>query len=716
MTFDNQSLAPVLESMTDGVIVADLAGKLVYFNTSAKRILRQEPMGSQSAEWQTQFGVFYPDRVTPMDERQLPLVRALTGELVVAELQFLRSPATPDGVFLEVNAQPLRGDNGSITGGVAVIRDVTERYTAEKRFRDLIEAAPDAMVIVDGNGTIVQVNPQCERLFGWTRDELVGQAVERLIQTDAVAGHVALRDGYLASPDSRVMAAGRPLTGLHRDGSDVPVEIKLTPLPYADGVLVAAWVHDVSDRQRREQTLSALRDLARAANRRLDLDSILRVTLSDVARVMHCPVAAMLWLENGRGHNFRVAAVNGSGAKAAERAGLTPDARIAASDTGLASMIGSESPYWIDDLTLATTPAEQAMAASGLRSYCAAPLITESKMLGVLLLASNRESRTGESDAHMLAALNESLALAIRNATLFAELDTAYGHLRAAHEVARDQERLRAMGQMASGIAHDLNNALSPVVTLSEVLAEGHAPPDRVQRYLKAIRSSALDSQKIIGRLREFYRAPSEGDSMAPVDINQLLDSVQDMAAPRWQSQSEQEGRGISLVLDFAPDLPPVLGQETELRQAVLNLIINAADAMRDGGELRLSTALVDQPGGQAVEIRVSDTGVGMDDEIARQIFEPYFTTKRERGGTGLGMSIVWGVIRRHQGRIEVETAPDKGTTMVIRLPVQATDATASGRVERVSTIRTAGLTALCVDDDPRLRDLVTRSRRMSNG
>jgi signal transduction histidine kinase len=208
---------------------------------------------------------------------------------------------------------------------------------------------------------------------------------------------------------------------------------------------------------------------------------------------------------------------------------------------------------------------------------------------------------------------------------------------------------------MASGIAHDFNNALAVILGYSELLL--HRPgvladQEKATRYLKMMNTAAQDAGNVVNRLREFYRFRDAGEVFAPVDINQLVTSAVGLTKPKWQAQAQASGRTIEV--KTAPGtVPLVAGNESELREALTNLIINAVDAMPHGGTITLRT-FTDGP---LVCLAVTDTGTGMTEETRRRCLEPFFSTKGA-SGTGLGLSMVYGtVVQRHQGTIDIETA-----------------------------------------------------------
>ena len=246
-------------------------------------------------------------------------------------------------------------------------------------------------------------------------------------------------------------------------------------------------------------------------------------------------------------------------------------------------------------------------------------------------------------------------------------LQRAYDDLRQTQQAIMQQERLRALGEMASGIAHDINNALSPASLYAESLLERE--PDlsaRSREYLTTIQQAIDNVAQTVSRLREFYRKHEPQLALAPFDLNQLAGQVAELTRARWGDMAQQRGAGIELKRELESGLPPILGVESEIRDALINLIFNAVDAMPEGGTITLRTRLAST---SQVCIEVIDTGVGMDEETKRRCLEPFFTTKGERG-TGLGLAMVYGTLRRHSGEIEIESTVGLGTTVRLLFPL----------------------------------------------
>jgi nitrogen-specific signal transduction histidine kinase len=298
------------------------------------------------------------------------------------------------------------------------------------------------------------------------------------------------------------------------------------------------------------------------------------------------------------------------------------------------------------------------------------------------------------------------VALASHQAQLYGALQQAYDDLRQTQQSVLQNERLRALGQMASGIAHDINNAISPVSLYTELLlqqeqhlsTQGRARLGTMQRAIEDVAGT-------IERMREFYRPRESARAFRKVDVHAAIDQVVELTRPRWQALPQERGIFIDVRRHFAAGRLEILGDEVELRDALTNLVFNAVDAMPEGGTLTLTTGVRrgndTMPG---ISIEVSDTGIGMDEETRRRCMEPFFTTKGERG-TGLGLASVFGMLRRHDADFEIDSAPGIGTTVRMIFPDMPDMATGAGGVVPLQAIR-KNLKILVVDDDP----VLTRS------
>jgi signal transduction histidine kinase/ActR/RegA family two-component response regulator len=329
------------------------------------------------------------------------------------------------------------------------------------------------------------------------------------------------------------------------------------------------------------------------------------------------------------------------------------------------------------------------------------------------------ERTRAESDVRRL---NERLEERVAERTQ--ELEAANRNLMQAQLSAVQQERLRALGQMASGIAHDINNALSPAALNSRLLLERETGLSADTREcLTDIHRSVEDVMHTVARLTDFYRARGPQFLPAPIQLDRILDQVVALTHARWHDMPLERGFVVNLEMSVEPDLPPILGVESEIRDALMNLILNAVDAMPEGGTLTLRAYPVTQPSAEMhesetepsdevrshtrVRVDVVDTGVGMTEETLRKCLQPFFTTKGERG-TGLGLAMVYGMVQRHRAEIELHSELHKGSTFSLIFPI-ATSSSASAAQRAAPPPPTQSLRILVVDDDPRVSKSLSR-------
>ncbi len=258
-------------------------------------------------------------------------------------------------------------------------------------------------------------------------------------------------------------------------------------------------------------------------------------------------------------------------------------------------------------------------------------------------------------------------------------------------------ERLRALGEMSSGVAHDFNNILGAILGRAQLLHRV-MKDEEAKRGLEAIEKAALDGANTVRRLQHFTRRRRE-EEYFPVDLNQAIKDALSITEAKWKDESDLAGATIDVVTDLGT-IPPVMGNISELREVLTNIIFNAIEAMPKGGSLTFRT---EETRGW-VSASITDTGIGMTDDVKARIFDPFFTTKGVKG-TGLGMSVSYGIIKAHRGEIQVESNPGQGTTMVIRLPIPSRMRPVP-QAKRMASSRPGRI--LIIDDDRMVRDLLS--------
>jgi signal transduction histidine kinase/CheY-like chemotaxis protein len=380
---------------------------------------------------------------------------------------------------------------------------------------------------------------------------------------------------------------------------------------------------------------------------------------------------------------------------------MTDQAHISIDQNGLSHCVRGQLVYE-QDVSQIEFPFPQRLARSGLRAFVAAPLLFESQVFGVLIAARRDPNSFSSGECEFLRQLSEHVALASHQSEVYSALQQAYDDLRHTQQSVMQQERLRALGQMASGIAHDINNAISPVALYTEMLLEQETGlSKRTREYLETTQRAIGDVAHTVARMREFYRQQESELVLSPVDLSVLVQQVIDLTRARWSDMPLQRGIVIELRQELAQNLPPVAGIESEIREALINLVFNAVDAMPEGGKLAIRTIARQGPTKTAlVDVEVRDSGIGMDEETRRRCLEPFFTTKGERG-TGLGLAMVYGVTRRHNADIEIESVIGQGSTVRLRFPVAVSSAADAHSV--TPEAMPPRLRILSVDDDPLL-------------
>jgi PAS domain S-box-containing protein len=275
------------------------------------------------------------------------------------------------------------------------------------------------------------------------------------------------------------------------------------------------------------------------------------------------------------------------------------------------------------------------------------------------------------------------------------ELERSLAELRATQQQVVQQERLRALGGMVTGVAHDFKNSLSLILGYAEILqheCRKHAASSDFVDYVQTIITASLDAAEIVNRLREFHRPAEPGETQLPLPLNAIIGQAVAFTRPRWSAESIARGMPIEVITNLSP-IPPVRGNASELREMLTNLIFNAVDAMPQGGAIALRTRVV----GERVELSVKDNGIGMNEEVRQHCLEPFFTTKGD-AGSGLGLSTVYGIIERHGGTVTVESWPGRGSSFKISFPSDTSVAIAA---EPAPAPGVRPLRILVVDDQP---------------
>src|SRR5437870_145370 len=451
---------------------------------------------------------------------------------------------------------------------------------SEERVRGILNSALSAVVVIDAAGRISDWNPRAENMFGWTHVEAVGRKLtEAIIPPQYREAHQRGLDRFLATGEGPVLNRLIELSALRRDGSEFPVELSVSPLKTGDLVTFCGFIADITDRKDAETKLQAqlsrldlLNQITRAIGERQDLQSIFQIVVRSVEDNLPTDFGCLCRYDQVR-QLLTVAHVGvGSQALAMELA-LTEQADIPVDKNGLSRCVRGQLVYE-PDIAEAQTPFSQRLASAGLRAMVAAPLFVESNVFGVFIAARRQPRSFSSGECEFLRQLSEHVALAAHQAQLYAALQQAYDDLRQTQRAVMQQERLRALGQMASGIAHDINNAIAPVTLYTESLLETEPHlSERARNYLETLQRAIEDVAQTVARMREFYRQREPQLALTSIDLNRMVQQVIDLTRARWSDVPQERGIVVNLQADLASDLPSVMGVEGEIRDALTNLV-----------------------------------------------------------------------------------------------------------------------------------------------
>ncbi len=380
---------------------------------------------------------------------------------------------------------------------------------------------------------------------------------------------------FLVSWVAQTQRRSRTILRQANDELDKRVQRRTEDLAQA----VEALESEVEQRKKTEirlqtqlERLSMLDQITRAIAERLDLRSIFQVVIRTVEDSLPVDFGCVC-LYNSDAEVLTVTCVGVRSEALAMELAMTDQARVEIDQNGLSRCVRGQLVYE-PDLSAVDYPFPQRLLRGGLHCVVAAPLLFESKVFGVLIASRRQANGFASGDCEFLRQLSEHVALAAHQAQVYTALEQAYQDLRQTQQTVMQQERLRALGQMASGIAHDINNAVSPVALYTESLLETEPNlSPRTREYLETTQRAIDDVAQTVARMREFYRQQEPQLELVSVDLSRLAQQVLDLTRVRWNDMPQQRGKMIQLKTELSPQLPPIAGSESEIREALINLV-----------------------------------------------------------------------------------------------------------------------------------------------
>jgi len=562
---------------------------------------------------------------------------------------------------------------------------------SELRYRSLIETSADAVFLVTLEGRILTANSAAAHMHGYTEAELIGMNIRDLDDPEAA----------MAAPDRlQRLKKGETLrfeiNHQRKDRSIFPLEVVATPVQIEGEWCILANERDITERRRAtERDAAYLRKLRRLSELSLQLSGdpgvIFEEVVVMVATLFEIPVVC---LSEVVGQELQIKAVWTNG-QTLHDPGSAP-----LSTSPCATVVGTK------DLRLYQRVQEHFPQSAFLRdhngdAYCGVPsLDARGNVVAVTCLLDSKPHEFNEEDQQILRIIAQRVSMELERGRNLAERKSM-------ESMALRSQRMEALGTLSGGVAHDLNNALAPILMGVDLLRV-RCPQE--SKILDLFEASAKRGAEMVRQLLTFAKG-AEGERVV-LQLEHLVREMEKLMIGSFP-------KNLQLTVSCAPDLPPVLGDATQLHQVLMNLCVNARDSMPNGGTLTLEAqpTLVDEAfastvpearPGSYVALRVTDTGTGIPQDILERIFDPFFTTKSQDKGTGLGLSTVIGIVKSHGGFLQVSSQPDQGSTFTVFLPVHGEGTVLEFIPAPMLSCTGHGETILLVDDEAAVREMAS--------
>ena len=650
---DLRRLAAIVAGSDDAIVGKTMDGIITSWNAGAERIFGYSPKEAIGQPVTMLVPADRPDEVPR-------ILECLKRGETVEHFETVRLRKDGKIVQIEITVSPIRDALERIVGASTIGRDISVRKAAEKhlvqmeaRYRGLLEAAPDAMVVVNQAGEIVLLNLQAEKRFGYRRDELIGQRVKNIIPEGFAERLIA--DALRSAEDAlaQQIGTGIELTGRRKDGSEFPIELMLSPLDGVDGILVTAAIRDITERKRRAHDMSCVAAVVESSH-----DAIISLT----------PEGIVLSWNHGAERIY--------GYSAAETVGrsilfISPPDRTIETLTLLKGVERGETVEPFETVRL--------------------------KKDGTRIHVSLTLSPIENSDGQVV-----GVSAVARDVTESKNLEA----------MLRQAQKMEAVGQLAGGVAHDFNNLLGVILGYTGLLLDRPGLDDLQRKSIEEIQKAGDRAALLTRQLLAFSRKQVLQPKV--LDLNTVVAGAEKLL-------QRLIGEDIELLVVLNPALGRIEADAGQLEQIIMNLAVNARDAMPPGGKLTIETSNVEidedyaaqHPStrtGSHVMLSVSDTGCGMDAKTKAHIFEPFFTTKEFGKGTGLGLSTVYGIVKQSGGSVWVYSEVGIGTTFKIYLPCVSPALEIAAPSDKSEKIAGGSQTILIVEDEAALLEVTHRS------
>ncbi|PYT28002.1 MAG: hybrid sensor histidine kinase/response regulator [Acidobacteria bacterium] len=647
----------ITDHVGDGVTIIGDDGKFLLKNAAAQRIAGIGPLEVSPAEWSQTYGICLPDGATPFPEDQLPLARALRGESVDDVELFLRHPQAPDGTWVSVTARPLVDHTGRVQGGVAIYRDVTERKVSEQALRS---SEKRYRVLFEQNlagilrTTLDGRVLECNEAFAHMLGYRSSSEVVKL-KVQEFYYHLEDRDTMLDRLKKEKWLAEYEMFLRRKDGEPAWILANLNLVERDDETGESSIIGTSFDITERKLSKEALRETQQRF----------------AAFMRHLPGVA--FMKNALGQYI----FYNEGAEGLFH--LDPEQFLGKTDDEI----------W---------PAEFA------ERFKANDLdVWQNKRLVETIEPVPHKNAIRYWLIYRFPILDEN-----EQVQFIGGMGIDVTERKQLEEQLRQSQKMEAVGRLAGGVAHDFNNLLTVISGYGHMLLRGIPHDSSMQSCVEEVLKASSRAASLTNQLLAFSRRQVIQPKV--LDLNVLVANMDRMLR-------RVIGEHIELKTALSPGLGRVKADAGQLEQVVMNLAVNAQDAMAEGGKLSILTANVDiapgsrkkaeVPAGSYVRLTVTDTGKGIDPHTMLHLFEPFFTSKAKGRGTGLGLSTVYGIVKQSGGEVTVQSSPGRGATFNIFLPRIADTAEPVPMAEGQGIFRSGTETILLVEDESGVRQLV---------
>ncbi|MDH5668137.1 MAG: PAS domain S-box protein [Nitrospira sp.] len=607
----------------------------------------------------------------------------------------------------------LRGENRQAQQEGAWAR-VAEMALLQSQERNLaiIETALDGVITIDAAGIITDWNTQTTAIFGWTRTEALGQPLSHMVipPRDRDAYERGLRE-YFKTGVGSILNRRIEIMAQHKDGREFPVELSVSPARVGESYMFSAFVRNITDRRRAERRLASQYAVTRVLGVAGTLEEAMPRIMEAVGNSLEWDLGVFWRLDKQAGRLRCLNHWKASSIGAEEFIRVTAEKTFQRGE-GLPGRIWESGvPIWVTDVMcdsgfLRAT----AMVDEELRGAFGFPIRVAGEIEGVIEFFSRQVEESDEELLKMMADIGLKIGQ-------FGERARAEDALRQAETQLRQSQKMEAIGRLAGGVAHDFNNLLTVIRGYSELILARMPQEESSRRDMEEVKKAADRAAGLTRQLLAFSRRQLVAAKI--INVNAIVMNMDTMLRRLIGEDI------IELWTDLEPDVWSIKADPGQIEQVVMNLAVNARDAMPTGGRLTIETRnIVVQKGthqdqvlleaGSYVMLALKDSGLGMTKEVQAHLFEPFYTTKESGKGTGLGLSTVYGIVKQSGGTIAIESQPGRGTVCKIYFPRVTDSIQESDAPQKEGRTNHGQETILLVEDDPSVRGFVHETLKMN--